>query len=230
MSLVTAEMSISLDGYYAGPRSDETDWMKSPEALGFFRLTRWVISAQAWRERMGYAGGERNVNSEVAAASFARNGAYVMGRRMADGGLGPWGEEPPFHAPVFVVTHRSQETVQRKGGTSFTYVTDGVASAIEQARVAANGKNVQISGGGSTIQRALAEGLLDELTLHVAPVLLGDGMRLFDPVALGLGVGEGLELTPEKVVDTEDVTHLTYRVGKQTPLFLDDRGRSEGEA
>jgi dihydrofolate reductase len=227
MSLVTAEMSISLDGYYAGPRSDETDWYKSTEALGFFRITRWVIDTLAWRERMGYAGGEQSVNSAFVDASVARHGAYVMGRRMADGGEDPWGEEPPFHAPVFVVTHRPRATLQRKGGTSFTYVTDGVASAIEQAREAANGKNVAISGGGTLVQQVLAAGLLEELTLNVAPVLLGDGMRLFDPTGLRIGAAEGLELVPEKIVEAPDVTHVTYRVGNRTPLVLDDRGSGD---
>ncbi|MBM7788834.1 dihydrofolate reductase family protein [Tenggerimyces flavus] len=228
MTLVTAEMSISLDGYFAGPRSDETDWTKSPEALGFFRITRWVVNAQSWRERMGYAGGEQSVNSDLAAELTARNGAYVMGRRMADGGEGPWGEEPPFHGPVFVVTHRERETRHCQGGTSFTYVTDGLESAIAQAREAANGKNVLISGGGTTVQQAIAAGQVDELVLHIAPVLLGEGQRLLDN--LGVSTGHGRELTPERVVHTQDVTHLVYRVGKAASLFLDDRGSGDGEA
>ncbi len=111
MTKVTAQMSISLDGYYAGPRS-ETDphdmaaWMEGLEAPGFFRVTRWVIDAMAWRERLGFAGGEQSVNSRIVEETFAAAGAYVMGRRMFEGGEIPWGDEPPFRAPVFVVTHR----------------------------------------------------------------------------------------------------------------------------
>jgi dihydrofolate reductase len=146
MTEVTAQMSVSLDGFYAGPRYDGPltgnlmDWMGTPEALGFFRVTRWVIDAESWRQRLGFKGGERSTNSEIIAETFEAAGAYMMGRRMADGGEIPWGDEPPFHAPVFVVTHRPRPKLERKGGTSFTYVTDGVKSAIEQARTAANGK------------------------------------------------------------------------------------------
>ncbi|MGH3681020.1 MAG: dihydrofolate reductase family protein, partial [Natronosporangium sp.] len=154
MGLVTAQMSVSLDGYYAGPKHDDpTSWLGSPEALGFFRITRWVIGAMAWRERLGFRGGEQNTNSEIVEETFAAAGGYVMGRRMADGGEVPWGEEPPFRAPVFVVTHRPRETLVRKGGTSFTYVTDGVASAVEQARAAAGDKDVAVAGGGTMLQQ-----------------------------------------------------------------------------
>jgi dihydrofolate reductase len=120
MTLVTAQVSLSLDGFYAGPKHAETDgWMESPEAAAFFRITRWVVGAMAWRERQGFGGGERGTNSEILEEAFQSAGAYVMGRRMADGGEVPWGDEPPFHAPVFVVTHRARETLVRDGGTSF---------------------------------------------------------------------------------------------------------------
>lgn len=229
MTLVTAQMSVSLDGFYAGPESDEPDWMASPEAAGFFRITRWVIDAMAWRERQGYAGGEGGVSSDIIQEQFDSAGAYVMGRRMADGGEVPWGEEPPFHAPVFVVTHRPRAVLERKGGTSFTYVTDGVASAVEQAKAAAarrgSGKNVAVAGGGQLLRQVLAAGLLDQLELHIVPVVLGDGMRLLDP-DLGLGAKEGLELTVDRVVDTPQATHIRYLVGSREALVLDDRGRS----
>lgn len=227
MPLVTAQMSVSLDGCYAGPEhTDLATWMDGPEAAGFFRVTRWVISALAWRERLGFEGGEQDTNSQIIAETFESAGAYVMGRRMADGGEVPWGEEPPFRAPVFVVTHRPRETLVRKGGTSFTYVTDGIESAIEQARAAANGKNVTVAGGGRLVRQVLAAGLLDQLELHIAPVVLGDGMRLLDP-DLGLGDKEAIEPTPTRVVDTPDVTHIRYRVNGRAPLVLDDRGRGE---
>lgn len=228
MTKVTAQMSVSLDGYYAGPRhSGEGDWMASAEAAGFFRVTRWAIDAAAWRERIGFAGGERDTNSDIIAETFEAAGAYVMGRRMFDGGEVPWGEEPPFRAPVFVVTHRPRPTLMRRGGTSFTYVTDGVASAVDQARAAANGKNVAIAGGGSLVRQVLKAGLLDELELHVVPVVLGDGLRLLD-TGLDLDDKEAIELTPTRVVHTPQVTHTRYTVTGRAALVLDDRGSGGG--
>lgn len=230
MTKVTAQMSVSLDGCYAGRRhTGDGDWMESAEAAAFFRITRWVIDAMSWRERQGYAGGERSTNSDIIAETFEAAGAYVMGRRMADGGEVPWGEEPPFRAPVFVVTHRPREALVRKGGTSFTYVTDGIASAVAQARAAANGRNVAIAGGGSLVRQVLRAGLLDELELHIAPVVLGDGMRLFD-AGLELAEKEAIELTPTRVVHTPEVTHVRYAVNGRAPLVLDDRGSGEGNA
>ena len=228
MTKVTAQMSVSLDGYYAGPRSpadphDMAAWMEGPEAPGFFRVTRWVIDAMGWRERQGYAGGERSIDSQIIEETFAAAGAYVMGRRMFDGGEIPWGEVPPFRAPVFVVTHRHREVLPRQGGTSFTFVTGGVERAIDRARDAADGKDVAVAGGGTLLRQVLAAGLLDELELHIAPVLLGDGMRLFD-ASLGLGTHEGMELTPVRVVETPEVTHIRYAIGPRAKLELDDRG------
>lgn len=146
-----------------------------------------------------------------------------MGRRMADGGEIPWGDTPPFRAPVFVVTHRPRPTLHRQGGTSFTYVTDGVASAIEQARAAADGKNVAIAGGGTLLRQVIKLGLLDELELHVAPVILGDGVRLLD-ADLDLDGKQGIELTPMRVISTPDVTHIRYRVDGRAALVPDYRG------
>src|SRR6266702_3007441 len=228
MTTVTAQLSVSLDGYYAGPRSttdphDMAAWLEGPEAPGFFRVTRWVIDAMGWRERQGFAGGERSVNSQIVEETFAAAGAYVMGRRMFDGGEIPWGDEPPFRAPVFVVTHRPREVLERQGGTSFTFITDGIERAVELAKKAAGGKDVAVSGGGTLLLQVLAAGLLDELELHIAPVLLGDGMRLFD-ASLGLDTREGIELTPVRVVETPEVTHIRYAVGGRAKLELDDRG------
>src|ERR1700759_5724691 len=170
MTKVPAQMSVSLDGYCAGPRSstdpyDMAAWLEGPEGPGFFRVTRWVIDAMAWRERQGCAGGERSVNSQIVEETFAATGAYVMGRRMFDGGEIPWGEVPPFRAPVFVVTHRDREILERQGGTCFTFVTDGIERAIEMARKAAGGKNVAVAGGGTLVRPILAAGLLDGLGL-----------------------------------------------------------------
>ncbi|MDO3705144.1 dihydrofolate reductase family protein [Micromonospora sp. C28SCA-DRY-2] len=228
MTKVTAQLSVSVDGFYAGPRhTGDGDWMTSAESAGFFRVTRWVTDAVAWRERQGFAGGERDTNSDVVAESFEAAGAYVMGRRMADGGELPWGEEPPFRAPVFVVTHRPRARLERKGGTSFTYVTDGVASAVEQARAVAGGRDVAVAGGGSLVRQVLKAGLLDELELHVVPVVLGTGLRLFD-ADLDLAEKEGIELTQLRVIHTPQVTHIRYAVRGRAPLLLDDRGSGGG--
>jgi dihydrofolate reductase len=142
---------------------------------------------------------------------------------MFDGGEIPWGEDPPFRAPVFVVTHRDREVLERQGGTSFTFVTDGVERAVELAKDAAGGKNVAVAGGGTLLRQVLAAGLLDELDLHIAPVLLGDGMRLFD-ASLGLDTHEGIELIPARVIEMPEVTHIRYTVGDRAKLELDDRG------
>jgi dihydrofolate reductase len=230
MTIVTAQMSVSVDGYYAGPEHTGTQpWLEGPEAAGFFRVTRWVIDAEAWRQRLGFQGGEQSTNSTVIAETFDAAGAYVMGRRMADGGEVPWGDEPPFRAPVFVVTHRPRETLYRQGGTSFTYVTDGIESAVGQARAAANGKNVAIAGGGTLLRQVIKLGLLDELELHVVPVILGDGMRLLGP-GLGLDDTEAIELTPARVIAAPDVTHIRYTVHGRRALVLDNRGRDEQPA
>jgi dihydrofolate reductase len=230
MTIVTAQMSVSVDGFYAGPQhTDMQTWLEGPETAGFFRVTRWAIDAEAWRQRLGFNGGEQNTNSEVIAETFESAGAYVMGRRMADGGEIPWGEDPPFRAPVFVVTSRPRQTLQRQGDTSFTYITSGIGSAIEQARAAANGKNVAIAGGGTLLRQVIKLGLLDELELHFVPVILGDGMRLLSP-ELGLDSKQGIELTPARVIAAPDVTHIRYTVNGRRPLVLDNRGRDEEPA
>ena len=225
---VTAQMTLSLDGCYAGPRCDAADdWVESPEAAGFFRITRWVLSAMSWRERLGFEGGEQNRDSEILGETFEAAGAYVMGRRMADGGEIPWGDEPPFRAPVFVVTNRPRATLHRRGGTSFTYVTDGIESAIDQARQAAGDKDVAVQGGGTLLRQVIAAGLLDVLELHIVPVVLGDGMRLFEPAGLTLGEHEGIELRRTRVVDSPEVTHIRYAVVGRRPLGGDERAAAD---
>src|SRR3984957_17249143 len=228
MTKVTAQMSVSLDGCYAGPRSstdprDLQAFMEGSEGPGFFRVTRWVINAMAWGRRQGYPGGERSTDSQIIEETFAAAGAYVMGRRMFDGGEVPWGDEPPFRAPVFVVTHCTREVLEREGGTSFTFVTDGVERAIELAKDAAGGKDVAVAGGGTLLRQVLAAGLLAELELLIAPVLLGDGMRFCAP-SLGRGSHEGIELPPVRVVQTPATTYIRYTVGSRVKLELDDRG------
>jgi dihydrofolate reductase len=210
MTKLRFEISMSLDGYVAGPnQSDE-----HPLGEGGERLHEWVISLTAWRELHGREGGEVNASTPVVEAGLADVGAGLMGRGMFGGGPGPWGEDPwngwwgedpPFHMPVFVLTHHEREPLVL-GDTTFTFVSDGIESALEQAAAAAGGKDVKLGGGADVAQQYLKAGLLDELMLNVVPVFLGDGARLFE----GLGdVDVGLE--PVGVVDAPGVTHLKYR-------------------
>jgi len=201
MPKVTLDMSMSLDGFITGPDAG----VEQPLGIGGERLHEWVYGLSSWRERHGLAGGEADRDAELLDEAFTSVGATVMGREMFDVGEGPWGDEPPFHVPVFVLTHRPREPLIKDGGTMFTFVTDGVKSALEQARAAAGDRNVSVAGGADTVQQFLRAGLLDELQIHVVPVLLGAGTWLFD----GL---ERTELEQERVIASADVTHLRFRV------------------
>jgi dihydrofolate reductase len=212
MSKLRFEISISLDGYVAGPNQSE----EHPLGEGGEQLHEWVVKLAAWRESHGREGGEVNASSPLMEESLSGVGAVIMGRNMFGGGPGPWGEdpwqgwwgeEPPFHGPVFVLTHHGREPLVL-GETTFTFVTDGIESALEQAREAAGEEDVTIAGGAEVAQQYLAAGLVDQMQLNVPPLLLGGGERLFDD-----GAGAGLDLEPILVVDTPDVTHLRYRVG-----------------
>jgi dihydrofolate reductase len=214
MARLRSNISMSVDGFIAGPNPSE----EQPLGEGGEQLHEWVIKLAAWREPHGMEGGEINASTEVIEESLHNVGATVMGRNMFGGGPGPWGEgpwegwwgdDPPFHAPVFVLTHHARTPLEKGGGTTFTFVTDGVVSALEQAKEAAGGKDVSLGGGANVIQQYLAAGLVDELQLSVVPILLGDGTRLFDNIA-----GADVKLEPVRVVDAPDVTHLTYRVGR----------------
>jgi dihydrofolate reductase len=198
MGIVTADMSVSLDGFISGPK-DLDD--------GFYRVQEWIGEAFSWREQQGMEGGEANRDSEIFAEKVEQTGAYVMGRRMFDVGEEPWGDEPPFNVPVFVVTHHARDTLVKDGGTTFTFVTDGVESAVEQARRAAGDKNVAVAGGANIVQQVLRGGWLDRLQLHISPVLLGDGMRLFD-----VADHDHIELSRTRVVETDGVTHIQFEV------------------
>jgi dihydrofolate reductase len=216
MSKVFLDISTSLDGLVAGPNPS----LEQPLGEGGEQLHEWGYALAAWREPHGLPGGETNASSEVLEEGLSRTGAVVMGRRMFSGGQGPWdddpkadgwwGDEPPFHAPVFVLTHHARELVPKQGGTTFTFVTEGVESAIEQARAAAGDKDVAIGGGASVAQQALKARLLDEIQIHLTPVLLGGGTRLFDES----GAGEGARLELDRVVDAPGVTHVRYRVAR----------------
>ncbi len=216
MSRLTLDISMSLDGFIAGPNQT----LEQPLGEGGELLHRWIYSLESWRERHGLPGGEVNADGEVVRESLDATGAVVMGRRMFSGGEGPWeddpnadawwGDEPPFRMPVFVLTHHPRDTVVKRGGTSFTFVTDGIEAALDLARSAAGGKDVAVAGGATVVQQYLKAGLLDELQIHLVPVLLGGGVRLFE----GHG-GEPVELEVTRVIESPAVTHLKYRVAKK---------------
>jgi dihydrofolate reductase len=213
MSKVRVHISTSLDGYVAGPDQSQEE----PLGEGGERLHDWLVALRSWREAQGMEGGEENVSDSVFEEALANVGVEIMGR----GKFGPaargtwgddpwrgwWGEDPPFHKPVFVLTHHEREPLTLTD-TTFTFVTDGIESALERAREAAGDKDVFIGGGAATINEYLAAGLIDELELHVVPILLGGGARLFD------GVGPEVKLELLRVIEAPGVTHLKYRVEK----------------
>jgi len=209
MNSVTCQISISLDGFVAGPNQS----LDNPIGEGGLRLHEWVFKTDSWRGRHGMDGGERSPDSEVAAEMAEGIGGYIMGRKMFGGGDGPWeetwtgwwGEDPPYHVPVFVLTHHPRESLTMQGGTTFHFVTDGIESALEQARAAAGDEDVSIAGGASCVRQYLAAGLLDRLHLHIVPIVLGDGERLLDDVG-------DPKLEPIEVVASPAVTHVKYRV------------------
>jgi dihydrofolate reductase len=200
---------MSLDGFVAGPNQS----IENPIGEGGMRLHEWVFETESWREQHGLGGGERNADAEVVDEVVRGVGAYIMGRKMFGGGDGPWeqtwtgwwGEDPPFHAPVFVLTHYPREPLAMQGGTTFTFITEGIESALAQARNAAGGKDVAIAGGASAVQQYLAAGMLDELYLHIVPVILRAGERLLEDVGAPT-------LEPVKVIASPAVTHVKYRV------------------
>ncbi|MDQ1705779.1 MAG: hypothetical protein QOF18_2145 [Frankiaceae bacterium] len=197
MSRVTCHMSISLDGFVAGP--DQS--VDNPIGVGGLRLHKWHFEPL------------HEVDIPVRDNLLAPKGAYVMGRNMfgpirgawSDDWRGWWGDEPPYHAPVFVLTHHAHDPIEMDGGTTFHFVTDGFEAAMEQAKAVAGDAEVDIAGGASTVRQALSVGAIDELMLDIVPVLLGSGERLFD------GVGD-LALEPVEVVDSPHATHVRYRI------------------
>ena len=214
MARLRFDISMSLDGFIAGPDPSEDH----PLGEGGMQLHEWGFKLAAWREPHGREGGEVNESTKVIEETQDRIGASVMGRGMFGGGSGPWGEnpwngwwgdDPPFHTPVFVLTHHAREPLALRGGTSFTFVTDGIESALEQAMAAAGGKDVALGGGADVAQQYLAAGLIDEVQINLVPILLGGGTRLLDNLA-----GADIKLEPIRVVDTPEVTHLKYRIVK----------------
>lgn len=211
MGIVKCHISISLDGYAAGPHQSHDN----PLGEGGEQLHQWALELDSWRREHGRQGGVTNASSAVVQETTANVGAGVMGRNMFGGGPGPWredppwegwwGEDPPFHVPVFVLTHHEREPLEMKGGTTFHFVTDGVESAVAQAREAAGDRDVSIHGGADTVQQTLRAGLLDELEIHVTPLILGGGARLLEDIG-----DAAFELV--RAVDAPGVTHMKYRV------------------
>ena len=185
MGKLKLDISMSLDGFVAGPNAT----LEEPLGVGGEQLHEWIFGLKAWREPHGLEGGEEGPDDDVVREGLQRNGAVIMGRRMFSNGSGPWeddpkadgwwGDDPPFHVPVFILTHHARETVPKEGGTTFTFVTDGIESALDQARTAAGDEDILVAGGAQAAQQYLKAGLLEEIMLHVAPVLLGGGVRLF---------------------------------------------------
>jgi dihydrofolate reductase len=214
MTQLRLDISMSLDGFVAGPNRT----IEAPLGEGGEQLHEWVFGLASWMEQHGVEGeGATGPDDDLVREQLGQPGAVIMGRRMFSGGEGAWeddpmaegwwGDTPPFQMPVFVLTHHPRETLTMNGGTSFAFVTDGIESAFEQARAASGSKDVAVAGGASVVQQCLRAGLLDELQLHIAPVLLGDGVRLFDG-------GEQAKLEVVRVVDSPTVTHVKYRVLK----------------
>jgi dihydrofolate reductase len=212
MSKLRFTISMSLDGYVAGPDQSK----ENPLGVGGEQLHDWIVPLKAFRETHGREGGEVNASSPIVEGMFENVGASVMGRNMFGGGPGPWGEDPswtgwwgenpPYHHPVFVLTHHARDAVEMQGGTTFHFVTDGIESALEQAREAAGGKDVALMGGASAAQQYLAARLVDEMLISIVPVMLGGGARLFDNLD-----GEDLALEQVSVVEAPGVTHIRYR-------------------
>ena len=196
MTKVVLGMSMSPDGV-AGPESVDADGMPI-----FMAILGWQFPLRSWREQQGQEGGEDSVDSRVWADNFARFGPQVIGRTMFDYGYPNWGENPPFHPPVVVVTHRGQERIDKSGGTSYTFVTGGIKAAVEQAHAVADGKDVLLAGGVSIAQQALGAELVDEVVLHVVPKLVGRGVRLFGPAQV--------DLRHIETIHGEGAVHLRY--------------------
>jgi dihydrofolate reductase len=211
MSKLRLSMSMSLDGFVAGPDQSKQD----PLGVGGEQLHGWLVELSAFRESHGEGdSGEVNASTPIAEGILGGVGATIMGRNMFGGGPGPWGDkpwngfwgdDPPYHHPVFVLTRHPREPLELQGGTTFHFVTDGIESALEQARATAGQKDVSLGGGAKVVQQYLSAGLLDEMLVSVVPVLLGGGSRLFDNLDKPLP-----RLRQVEVIDAPGVTHIRY--------------------
>lgn len=205
-----AGLAISLDGFIAGPNQS----LQNPIGEGGLRLHEWMFATAAWARREGRSDVPvETQDSDIVEHMHDGVGAFVMGRHMFDPGRGPWdlewrgwwGENPPYHAPVFVLTHHPRDPLPMDGGTTFHFVTDGIEPAMAQARAAAGDRDVMVAGGAQCVQQSIRAGMLDELYLHVVPIVLGDGERLLK------NVGDP-HMTPVEVRASPGVTHIRYRI------------------
>jgi dihydrofolate reductase len=214
MSRVICDQSVSLDGFSAGPNQS----LENPLGENGLRVHEWMFVTNPWRKAQGLPAVPETADDAIASdlMSNAGVGAVIMGRNMFGpirGGWdrswnGWWGDDPPYHTPVFVLTHHPRDPVPMQGGTTFYFVTDGVESALEQAREAAGGKDIRIGGGASTVQQFIRAGHLDELHLHLVPIILGAGQRLLE------NVGDP-KMTPVSVIASPTVTHIRYSIEHQ---------------
>lgn len=209
--LCVRSFAISIDGYGAGPRQD----LQNPLGVRGTELMAWFFEARAWRKMHGQPGGETGVDNDIAEQGFAGIGAWILGRNMFGPVRGPWpdeswqgwwGDEPPYHTPVFVLTHYPRAPLRMAGGTEFRFITGGIVEALEQARAAAGGRDVRLGGGVATIRQYLEAGLVDELHLALRPVLLGSGEHLLHDLDLR---ARGYECT--KSIAGERAIHLFLR-------------------
>src|SRR5690242_4683304 len=214
MGKVRAIITMSLDGYVAGPDQSE----ENPLGVGGEELHEWMFPLKVWRESHGDEGGEVTASSPVVEGWWENVGAIIMGRNMFGGGPGPWGEDPwtgwwgdnpPYHVPVFVLTHHEREPLDMEGDTTFHFVTEGIESALDRAREAAAEADITVIGGANAIQQYLAAGLVDQLEISISPRFLGGGERLFDNLD-----GADIELEQLRAVESVGVTHISYRVDK----------------
>jgi dihydrofolate reductase len=202
MAKLRADITMSLDGFITGPHPGHGQGLGE----GGEQLHEWAFGLRAFNEIHGREGGESGAEDDLLAEAFSQAGAHLMGREMFDIAEGAWGDDPPFHAQVFVLTHSEREPRPKPGGTTFTFVSEGIESALAQATAAAGGKDVAIAGGASVIRQYLAAGLVDEMQIHIAPLLLGSGTPLFDESTAGV------RLERTRVVDGAGAVHLRYRV------------------
>jgi dihydrofolate reductase len=210
MSKLKCNLTISLDGYLAGP--DQS--LEEPLGIGGKQLHQWAFANAAFRSMHGMEGGETNASTQVVEEILGGVGAVIMGRNMFGGGRGPWtgdwrgwwGDNPPYHAPVFVLTHHPRERLDMQGGTSFTFVTGGIGVALEQARAVAGDKDISIAGGAHTFQQFAAAKLIDEINVSIVPVILGGGERLFERIP------PEVKLEQTRSIPAPGVTHVRYRV------------------